>query len=63
MRSCRARHVALAVSRIRLVTSDPVSPARCRGFRIGTNVPGIKVGGTFFIEDGVVFYDSHDPKR
>lgn len=50
-------------SHIRSVSTDPVPPAWCRGFRIGTNVPGIKVAGTFFTGDGVVFYDFHDPDR
>lgn len=34
-----------------------------RGVRIGTNAPGIKVAGTFFAGDGMVFYDFHDPRR
>ncbi|MGH8190138.1 MAG: hypothetical protein ACREP2_01670 [Rhodanobacteraceae bacterium] len=45
---------------IQSVTTDPVPPALFRGFRIGTNVPGIKVAGTFYNGDGAVFYDFHD---
>ena len=50
-------------SHIRSVASEPVPPALYRGIRIGTNVPGVKVAGTFFAGDGMVFYDFHDPQR
>lgn len=53
----------LPYSHIRSITCDPVPPAWSRGFRIGTNMPGVKVAGTFFTGDGVVFYDFHDPAR
>lgn len=32
-----------------------------RGFRIGTNLPGVKTAGTFITADGMIFYDVHDP--
>lgn len=48
---------------IRTVTADPVPDAWFRGVRIGTNVPGVKVAGTFFTGDEAVFYDFHDPQR
>lgn len=50
-------------SHIRSVASDPVPPTLYRGIRIGTNIPGVKVAGTFFAGDGMVFYDFHDPSR
>lgn len=53
----------LPYSHIRSVATTRVPDAWCRGFRIGTNIPGIKVAGTFFTGDGVVFYDFHDPER
>jgi hypothetical protein len=31
-----------------------------RGIRIGTNLPGVKVAGTFITGDGLIFYDFHD---
>ncbi len=48
---------------IRSAVCEPVVPAWYRGFRIGINVPGVKVAGTFYNGDGVVFYDFHDPAR
>lgn len=45
------------------VVHDPVPPGWFHGFRAGTNIPGIKIAGTFFNGDGVVFYDFHDPAR
>lgn len=50
-------------SHIRSVTTDPVPSAWFRGVRIGTNIPGVKIAGTFFTPDGMVFYDFHDPSR
>lgn len=29
----------------------------------GTDLPGVKLAGTFFTGDGTVFYDFHDPDR
>jgi len=48
---------------IQSVNADPVPPARCRGIRIGTNVTGVKVANTFFTDEGMIFYDFHDPQR
>ncbi|HJR12755.1 MAG TPA: hypothetical protein VJ833_02550 [Rhodanobacteraceae bacterium] len=48
---------------IQSVNADPVPPAWCRGIRIGTNVPGVKVAGTFLTDEGTIFYDFHDPQR
>ena len=48
---------------IRAVAHEPVPEAWWRGIRIGTNVPGLKVAGTFFTGDGMIFYDFHDPDR
>lgn len=45
------------------VVHEPVPGDWYRGFRIGTNIPGVKVAGTFFNGDGVVFFDFHDPAR
>ena len=45
------------------VHADPVPRAWYRGMRIGTNLPGIKVAGTFVNEDGIIFYDFRDPNR
>ena len=39
------------------VSTDPVPPALWRGFRIGANIPGVLVAGTFLTGDGAVFYD------
>lgn len=53
----------LPYSHIRSVNANPVPSAWCRGIRIGTNVPGVKVAGTFFTDEGMIFYDFHDPQR
>ncbi len=45
------------------VSSEPVPETWWRGFRVGTNLPGIKVAGTFYGPDGAVFCDFHDPAR
>lgn len=45
------------------VVHNPVPPGWFHGFRVGTNIPGVKIAGTFFNGDGVVFYDFHDPAR
>lgn len=50
-------------SHIRSVRHEPVPEALFRGVRIGTNIPGIKVAGSFFTTEGVIFYDFHDPSR
>ncbi len=34
------------------------------GFRLpGSNIPGVLTAGTFYQQDGAVFYDVHDPER
>ena len=48
---------------IRAVAHEPVPEAWWRGIRIGTNVPGLEVAGTFFAGEGMIFYDFHDPDR
>ena len=50
-------------SHINSAKHEPVPAAWFRGIRIGTNVPGVKVAGTFFTGGGVIFYDFHDPLR
>jgi hypothetical protein len=49
-------HVAAAAA-------DPVPPDWYRGFKIGTNIPGLKVAGTFVTGEGAIFYDFHDGGR
>lgn len=34
-----------------------------RGFRIGTNLPGVKTAGTFITAEGVIFYDFRNPNH
>jgi len=53
----------LPYSHIRAVNTDPVPSPWFAGFRIGTNIPGVKMAGTFIGGQGIVFYDFHDPKR
>src|SRR5699024_9925507 len=53
----------LPYSHIRAVSTDPVPSPWYAGFRIGTNIPGVKMAGTFIGGQGIVFYDFHDPKR
>lgn len=48
---------------IRSVVFETVPPAWCRGIRFGTNMPGVKVAGTFLTGKGAIFYDFHDPDR
>ena len=50
-------------SHIKSARHTPVPPDWFRGIRIGTNVPGVKVAGTFFTGEGRIFYDFHDPLR
>lgn len=50
-------------SHVRSVVFEPVLAAWCRGIRIGTNVPGVKVAGTFFTDEGAIFYDFPAPNR
>lgn len=50
----------LPYSHIRAVSHAPVPPDWFLGLRIGSNVPGVKVAGTFFTTQGTIFYDFHD---
>ncbi len=45
------------------VLTDPVPDAWFRGIRIGTNLPGVKVAGTFITGEGNIFYDFHNPNK
>lgn len=45
------------------VSAEPVPPAAWRGVRIGTNVPGVVVAGTFYTAEGAVFYDMRHGDR
>ncbi|MCL6595806.1 MAG: hypothetical protein K6V73_06285 [Firmicutes bacterium] len=58
-------HGSLRVPYTHIVTvsADPVPVEWWRGFRVGTNIPGIKVAGTFFGPDGAVFCDFHRNDR
>jgi hypothetical protein len=56
-------HLEFPVSHIRSVRVDP---AAARGWwhglkLFGSNIPGILTAGTFY-QDGMVFYDVHDPE-
>jgi len=33
------------------------------GFKIGTSIPGVLTAGTFYTDDGKVFYDMHNPEQ
>lgn len=48
---------------IRAVGTERVPDAFFRGVRFGTNLPGVKVAGTFINADGMTYYDFHDPAR
>jgi len=48
---------------IEAVAADPVPQEWFRGVRMGTNLPGLKVAGSFLTPDGVRFFDFHDPNR
>ena len=45
------------------VSAAPVPPALWRGFRIGANIPGALVAGTFLTPEGAVFYDIRAGER
>ena len=53
----------IPLTHVRSVRHETVPEEWFRGFRIGTNFPGVKVAGTFFTGDGMIFYDFHDPTR
>lgn len=54
-----AFHIPL--SHISAVSTDPPPPNWFKGVRFGTNIPGVKVAGTFFTDEGTIFYDYHRP--
>lgn len=60
-----ALHGSLQIpyTHIAAASADPVPPDWYRGVRIGTNIPGVKVAGTFITGDGAIFYDFHDGER
>lgn len=45
------------------VSHEPVPDAWFRGIRLGTNLPGVLVAGTFLTGEGTVFCDFHDRSR
>ncbi|MHB1505242.1 MAG: hypothetical protein ACYCO4_03625 [Sulfobacillus sp.] len=53
----------IPLTHISAVSTDRVPEAFFRGFKIGTNVPGVKTAGSFITGDGMIFYDFHDPSR
>jgi len=53
----------LPYTHIQAVSTDSVPEALFRGFKIGTNLPGVKTAGTFITGEGTIFYDFHDPDR
>jgi hypothetical protein len=53
----------IAYPHIRSVSTERVPDALFRGVRFGTNLPGVKVAGTFIGASGVTYYDFHDPDR
>ena len=56
-------YLNIPFTHISAVSTDRVPEALFRGFKIGTNVPGVKTAGTFITGDGMIFYDFHDPSR
>jgi hypothetical protein len=50
------KHIAAA-------SAAPVPQQWYRGVRIGANIPGVMVAGTFFTGDGAIFYDFHNGER
>ncbi|HEX7326900.1 MAG TPA: hypothetical protein VF292_16345 [Rhodanobacteraceae bacterium] len=60
-----ALHGSLGIpyDHITSVAHTPVPQDWFRGVRIGTNLPGVKVAGTFFTVDGRIFYDFSDASR
>ncbi len=53
----------IPLTHVREARHEPVPEEWFRGFRMGTNLPGIKVAGTFLTDEGMLFYDFHDPAR
>lgn len=56
-----ALHVPLR--HVRGVSADPVPAAWWRGVKIGTQLPGVVVAGTFLTGEGAIFYDFRDARR
>jgi hypothetical protein len=55
----------IPLAHIRSVRVDP-EPARgfWHGLKLaGSGIPGVLTAGTFYQDDGCVFYDVHDPER
>jgi hypothetical protein len=53
----------IPLTHVRSARHEPVPEEWFRGLRIGTNLPGVKVAGTFLTDDGMIFYDFHNPAR
>lgn len=53
----------LPYTHITSVSTGTVPQAWFRGFKIGTNIPGVKTAGTFITSEGTIFYDFHNPDR
>jgi hypothetical protein len=50
------------LSHIKNVSLDPEEAhSWWHGLRVGVNLPGVIVAGTFYTRDGRIFYDVHDP--
>lgn len=45
------------------VSCQPPPESWFKGIKMGTNLPGVKVAGTFFTPEGTIFYDYHDAER
>lgn len=50
-----ALHIPLR--HITAVSAEPVPQAFWRGVRMGANIPGVLVAGTFLTGEGAIFYD------
>lgn len=57
-------HLEFPLSHIRAVRVDPeAARGWWHGIKMwGSNIPGVLTAGTFY-QDGIVFYDVHDPDR
>ena len=53
----------IPLTHVRSARHEPVPEEWFRGVRLGTNLPGVKVAGTFLTGEGMIFYDFHDPSR
>jgi len=50
-------------SHIASVSTESVPEEWFRGFKLGTNIPGVKTAGTFITGEGSIFYDIRDGSR